>query len=55
VRAALATTGEPALWFGILPAAGGVFGVATGVVVIVVASLLRPSRSGPATLGVGNP
>ncbi|MCD6079664.1 MAG: cation acetate symporter, partial [Ramlibacter sp.] len=55
VRAAVGVAGEPALWFGILPVAGGVFGVAMGVAVIVLASLLLPSRPGALQEGVGNP
>jgi cation/acetate symporter len=40
LRASFGVQGEPPLWFGILPASAGVFGVALGLVVAVVVSLL---------------
>lgn len=40
VRMALGVPGESPLWFGILPVAAGVFGVALGVAVTVLVSLL---------------
>jgi cation/acetate symporter len=39
LRALVGATGQPPLWFGIQPVAGGVFGVATGVAVTVLVSL----------------
>jgi cation/acetate symporter len=56
IRAALGLAGEPTLWFGILPVASGVFGVAVGVAVTVSVSLLRPRAAGEAAgQGVGIP
>ncbi len=52
VRAAMGLAGEPSLWFGIQPVAGGVFGVAVGVSVAVLASLLTRGESAPRA---GNP
>jgi cation/acetate symporter len=45
VRAAFGAAGPPSLWFGIQPIAAGVFGVALGVLVMVLVSLLgrRPA------------
>ncbi len=39
-RAALGIPGDPGLWFGILPVAAGVFGVAIGAAVMVIVSAL---------------
>ncbi|HET8744588.1 MAG TPA: VC_2705 family sodium/solute symporter [Ramlibacter sp.] len=56
IRAALGLAGEPELWFGILPVASGVYGVAVGVVMTVVVSLLRPQPAeSAAAQGVGIP
>ena len=44
VRATLGLGGETSLWFGIQPAAAGVFGVALGFALTVAASLLVPQR-----------
>jgi cation/acetate symporter len=44
VRALFGLAGRYSLWFGILPAAAGVFGVAVGVLVAIAVSLL--SRQG---------
>ena len=52
VRAAMGLAGEPTLWFGIQPVAGGVFGVAVGVAVAVLASLLTRRES---AARAGNP
>ncbi|MGV3495111.1 MAG: VC_2705 family sodium/solute symporter [Ramlibacter sp.] len=49
VRAALGLGGDPALWFGILPVAGGVFGVSLGVATTVAVSLATQVREGGAT------
>ena len=46
VRTALGIKGEPALWFGIQPAASGVFGVAVGVALVVAVSLAARLRGG---------
>jgi len=52
VRAAFGQAPESALWFGIQPMAGGVFGVALGLVVLVATSLAVPQqRSGRPGLG----
>ncbi|MEJ8835962.1 VC_2705 family sodium/solute symporter [Ramlibacter sp. AN1133] len=56
IRAAIGLAGEPTLWFGILPVASGVFGVAVGVLVTVTVSLLRPRPAERAAAqGVGIP
>jgi cation/acetate symporter len=44
IRALFGLEGPHTLWFGILPAAAGVFGVAVGLVVVVAVSLVRPKR-----------
>lgn len=43
LRAALGLSGPPTLWWDIQPIAAGVFGVATGFVVIILGSLLTPA------------
>jgi cation/acetate symporter len=52
VRAAMGLAGEPTLWFGIQPVAGGVFGVAIGVAMAVLVSLLTRGQAAPRA---GNP
>ena len=52
VRAALGLRGEGTLWLGIQPTAAGVFGVATGVAVIVAVSLWRRRAHVEATPGI---
>ncbi|RYF14569.1 MAG: cation acetate symporter [Comamonadaceae bacterium] len=44
LRAALGSSPQPALWFGIQPMASGVFGVALGALVTVLASLATRDR-----------
>jgi cation/acetate symporter len=51
VRALFGLAGRYSLWFGILPAAAGVFGVAVGLLAAVVVSLLR-REGAPATGGL---
>jgi cation/acetate symporter len=46
LRALVGATGQPPLWFGIQPVAGGVFGVAAGLAVTVLVSLAT-RREGP--------
>jgi cation/acetate symporter len=55
MRTALGLGGEPLLWFGIQPVAAGVFGVAAGVAVTVVVSLLAPSAASAPEPATGNP
>ncbi len=55
MRAALGLPGEPVLWFGILPVACGVFGVALGFAVAVAVSLARPQTPRRAAPGAGIP
>jgi cation/acetate symporter len=55
LRTVLGVAGEAPLWFGIMPAAGGVFGVALGAATMVVVSLALPARVLPAASGAGNP
>lgn len=44
LRATLGLRDDPALWFGILPASAGVFGVIVGTLVAVLVSLAEPRR-----------
>nr|WP_227494451.1 VC_2705 family sodium/solute symporter [Ramlibacter pallidus] len=55
VRSALGLAGEPSLWFGIQPVAAGVFGMATGVAVMVAVSLFTRVRVPAPEATTGNP